>query len=530
MLGVGLQNLVGAALEAINTNPAPTDGDGDVGMQGMQDDVALEAEEASYAGYPPPPPPPPAAPSARRRRERDLTPSDSDTEVQPLIPNSVYVKLEIPKTPKHGVTRDEEDEVENVKPAKYWLETPPGFIDNENVPAHEDIRRRLRLDWMIEFDLRMWKKVRVDLRDLYISTVVSIPQFKRILGLRFAGLYTKLAQLYLIADREPDHSIINISLQMLTTPSITAEIVERGNFLTNLMAILYTFLTTRQVGHPHQIQPNAVLAFDSGSVTNRRMYHFFMDLKYLFSSEHVQQRLRTDDRYMLQFLDLVKLHQGICPNVRAVGEHVEYETDAWISASLITREINRLCRLFSEAFKWNVGEDPTYIFKAIRFAAKAVILNSLGTEKMRFTQAEIKEEFKLKKVGDYEFDTTVQSNSVLQHTVVKFSVESQSISFHHALHYTLSWLIECGKSMSREQLIELLSFTTPELQQKPRAMGQKNMLYPKTYTPEDHLMASFDYPLRVCAWLAQMKASMWVRNGMSLRHQQGTYRGVSKFT
>jgi E3 ubiquitin-protein ligase UBR1 len=49
------------------------------------------------------------------------------------------------------------------------------------------------------------------------------------------------------------------------------------------------------------------------------MYHFFMDLKYLFGSEYVQEKLRTEDRYMLQFLDLVKLPQGICPNVRAKG-------------------------------------------------------------------------------------------------------------------------------------------------------------------------------------------------------------------
>ena len=285
---------------------------------------------------------------------------------------------------------------------------------------------------------------------------------------------------------------------MLTTPTITAEIVERGNFLTNLMAILYTFLTTRQVGHPHEIFPNATLAFDSGSVTNRRMYHFFMDLRYLFNSEHVQEKLRTEDRYMMQFLDLVKLHQGICPNIRAVGEHVEYETDAWISASLITREINRLCRQFSESFKWNVGEDPTHIENAIKFAAKAVILSSLGTERKRFTQAEIKDEIKFKKVGDYEFDTTDTN----QHSVVKFVVDTQPISFHHALHYTLSWLIECGKGMSREQLTQLLTFETKDLLQKPKAMGQRSMPS-QQYTPEDHLMAAFDYPLRVCAWLAQ---------------------------
>jgi E3 ubiquitin-protein ligase UBR1 len=500
-----------------------TDTDGDIDMTQNEPEDPLEVEEAVMAGWPPPPPPPP--PPQRPIRDRDITPSDSDTaEMQPLISHTVYAKanLDIPKTPRNVVR-----EKAPPKPARYWLEAPKAFTDRDSVPIHEDLWQRLRLDWMILFDLRMWKRVRVDLRDLYISTVVTIPQFKRILGLRFAGLYTTLAQLYLIADREPDHSIINISLQMLTTPSITAEIVERGNFLTNLMAILYTFLTTRQVGHPYEVFPNAVLAFDSGSVTNRRMYHFFMDLRYLFSSPHVQEKLRTEERYMMQFLDLVKLHQGICPNVRAVGEHVEYETDAWISASLITREINRLCRHFSEAFKLDAGDDLTYVSRAIRLAAKAVILNSLGTERKRFTQAEIKDEIKFKKVGDYEFDTTEKSNSVLQHLVVKFVVESQPISFHHALHYTLSWLIECGKSMPRQQLIQLLSFTTADLLQKPKAMGQR-IMPSQDYTPEDHLMAVFDYPLRVCAWLAQMKAGMWVRNGMSLRHQQGTYRGVQQ--
>ncbi|CZT47197.1 related to ubiquitin--protein ligase [Rhynchosporium secalis] len=501
-----------------------TDAEGDVDMNtGDTETSPMEESEATMAGYPPPPPPPP--PPTRPSRDRDLTPSDSDTaEMQPLISHNVYTKanMEIPKTP--GPVQQVP---EPPNPPRYWLETPPAFSDREDVPLHEDLWHRLRLDWMILFDLRMWKKVRVDLRDLYISTVVSIPQFKRVLGLRFAGLYTTLAQLYLIADREPDHSIINISLQMLTTPTITAEIVERGNFLTNLMAILHTFLTTRQVGHPHEINPNAVLAFDSGSVTNRRMYHFFMDLRYLFSSEHVQDKLRTEDRYMMQFLDLVKLHQGICPNLRAVGEHVEYETDAWISASLITREINRLCRQFAESFKWSIGEDQTHLSKAIRLTAKTVILNSLGTERKRFLQAEIKDEIKFKKVGDYEFDTTEMSNNVLQHSVVKFVVEAQPISFHHALHYTLSWLIECGKNMSREELIQLLTFTTADLTQKPRAMGQRTMPI-LHYTAEDHLMAAFDYPLRVCAWLAQMKAGIWVRNGMSLRHQMGTYRGVGQ--
>lgn len=490
---------------------------GDVNMSDWRADEALEADEATMAGYPPPPPPPVPAVPRRTIRDRDLTPSDSDT-AEPLIPSAIYAKnsLDVPKTP--GVPPN--DQASPPKSGRYWMLAPTAYVESEDVPIAEDLFQRVRLDWMILFDLRMWKKIRNDMRSLYISTVVTIPEFKRILGLRFAGLYTTLAQLYLIGDREPDHSIINLSLQMLTTPSITAEVVERGNFLTSLLAILYTFLTTRQVGHPWNVSETAVLAFDSGSVTNRRMYHFFADLKYLFLSPHVQERLRTEQRYMMQFLDLVKLHQGICPNTRAVGEHVEYETDTWISASLITREINRLCRQFSRSFE--KIEDDEAVSRAIRLAAKTVIVNSIGAERARFTQAEIKDEVRFKTLADFEFD-----NDGSKYDVVKFVVEEQPISFHHALHYTLSWLIECGKSMSVEQLRAMLSFTTQELKGHPRLMG-KRVMPRRDHGPEDYLMAAFDFPLRVCAWLAQMKAGMWVRNGMSLRHQAGTYRGVSQ--
>ncbi|KAL1896621.1 E3 ubiquitin-protein ligase ubr1 [Sporothrix stenoceras] len=458
--------------------------------------------------------------SRRNPRERDVTPSDSDT-AEPLIAPTAYSKsgLDIPKTPGLNLS----DRTEPPKPGRYWLGVPPDYMEVEGVPPAEDLFQRVRLDWLILFDLRMWKKVRNDLRSLYISTVVTIPEFKRVLGLRFAGLYTTLAQLYLIGDREPDHSIINISLQMLTTPSITTEIVERGNFLTSLMAILYTFLTTRQVGHPWDVSSSAVLAFDSGSVTNRRMYHFFVDLKYLFSSPHVQKCLRTEDRYMMQFLDLVKLHQGICPNTRAIGEHVEYETGTWISASLITREINRLCRQFSDAYRNLQGADLSHLARAIRYTAKTVILNSIGSERQRFSQAEVREEVQFRVLSDFEFDSPAAF-----YDVVRFVVEEQPISFHHALHYTLSWLIECGKSQSLDNLRHYLGFSTQELKSQPRSMGRKVMPRRLNLTPEDYLMAAFDYPLRVCAWLAQMKAGMWVRNGISLRHQAGTYRGVSQ--
>jgi E3 ubiquitin-protein ligase UBR1 len=284
-------------------------------MADADEELALaERILAGLTRQQPPSPRPPRAetaePESAEPEQSRLTPSRDTNAGGPG--SGGYIS--IPRTP--GLIRRKPADVES-----HWQVQPPMPAPGEKVPPYEDLWQRTRLDWLVLYDLRLWKKTRTDLRDLYISTVVNVPQFKRIMGLRLSALYTALAQLYLVADREPDHSIVNLSLQLLTTPSITEEIVLRGNFLTKVMSILYTFLTTRQVSEPTAVNPNATLAFDAGSVTNRRLYHFFLDLRYLLQSEYVQHRVRTEEQYLPQFLDLVKLSQGICPNVRAVGEH-----------------------------------------------------------------------------------------------------------------------------------------------------------------------------------------------------------------
>ena len=438
--------------------------------------------------------------------ENAATPTPGHRRGSETRPNERNVNfMVVPKT-HHRATGPENG------PHGFWLMPNVEREATGELPPHEDLTKSIRLDYMIIFDLRLWKIARIGLRELYISTIVKIPEFKRILGLRFSGLYTTLAQLYLIADREPDHSIMSLSLQILTTPSICQERIEKGNFLTNIMAIIYTFLTNRQVGFAEDIDSHATLSFDPGAVANRRLFHFFGDLKYFLASEHVQAKVRSDSRYLSQYLDLMKLLQGICPNVRAVGEHVEYETDTWISASVLTRESNKLCRTFAEAYRNPEGIPEPAIYGAIYAAAGVAMINSLGLERRRFEQNEIRE---------------LISFHQTSHPVVDFDVAHGALSFHHPLHYTLSWLLETGKESSRciHELRSSAQNVVDRIHKAPLA-GDDAQIKSIITTGEDALMAMFDYPLRVCAWLAQMKANMWVRNGMSLRHQMSQYKSV----
>ncbi|KAL1977216.1 hypothetical protein VTN31DRAFT_75 [Thermomyces dupontii] len=473
------------------------EGDGNNEME-IDNRPAAGAETRTTGSVSPPPP------NGGDTAGRQETPGES-------APYPWESHIKIPRTPTVSVKPTP------AKTPSHWLVRPSPPIQGD-IPPYEDLSQRTRLDWMILFDLRLWKKTRKDLRDLYISTVVNVPQFKRIMGLRLSALYTALAQLYLIADREPDHSIVNLSFQLLTTPSITEEILDRGNFLTKVMAILYTFLTTRQVGEPWEVNPTATLAFDAGSVTNRRLYHFFFDLRHLLQSKYVRDSIRTEEQYLLQFLDLVKLPQGICPNVRAVGEHVEYETDAWISASILMREINRLCRQFCESFRHPEVDSGANLMRAINAATIAAVVHSTGLERKRFDQAEIRDYVSMKYLPPFTFEISPDGQPV-RRRVVNFVVDKGSMSFHHPLQYTLSWLIECGRGMDRELMRSLLL--------RAARIANEKYVHDRHLSDEDLLLVMFDYPLRVCAWLAQMKAGMWVRNGLSLRHQMSQYRGVS---
>ncbi|KAI7510502.1 hypothetical protein KC347_g4270 [Hortaea werneckii] len=540
-----LQNAADVAMATRNPHDVAdeaVEADMDVDLMDENEDVA-EALEATLAGYASPPPPPPhhgregsaaADDDGRSRREQSvITPADSEGEGEgpasdptsraPPPTDGPYNN--VPKTPKvKGGVRS------STRPAKHWLEKPPNFKPLRGVEPAEDLWQRVRLDFLILYDLRLWKILRTNLRHLYITTVVTIPHFKRLLGLRYAGLYTALAQLYLIADREPDHSIINLSVQMLTTPSITEEVVERANFLTNLMAILYTFVTTRQVSFPELCSPRASLSFESGAVTNRRIFHFFVDLRWMFNSAFIQKKLREEQRYLLQFCDLAKLLQGVCPNVRKIGEHVEFESEGWIAASMVVKEIDRLAKMIGHAFELPIDDETEaaerseLLKHAIRMLGQVTMINAFGYERRRFTQAELRDDMAWHLIGP--FDGAERK----VYSVPNFVVQSEPMSFHHPLHYLLSWLLENGKAMSREEMRSLLHFGPRDLKDPYNPPfsrhGTANPPAPSDLTADELLSAIFEHPLRTYVWLSQMKSGMWVRNGITLRHQAHTYKSV----
>ncbi|KAG1432825.1 hypothetical protein G6F57_022663 [Rhizopus arrhizus] len=99
-------------------------------------------------------------------------------------------------------------------------------IDSEAQKKATDLQKefvtKLRLDYLMLYDLKLWKEIRIALRELYIASLASNPYFKKILGKRLTRNYARLAESFLLRDREPENSIILFSVQLLTVPSLSS--------------------------------------------------------------------------------------------------------------------------------------------------------------------------------------------------------------------------------------------------------------------------------------------------------------------
>ncbi|CAB4385880.1 unnamed protein product [Rhizophagus irregularis] len=426
----------------------------------------------------------------------------------------------------------------------------------------EDFKKELRLDRLLILDLRLWKEARAGLRELYIGTLVINPEYKKIMGIRFARNYVNLAKAFLTPDREPEHSIILFSVQLFTVPTISTILVTQYKFLTTIFTILHTFFTSNAVGDDlDSIDLNAKIDCDSEAFKNRRYFHVFQDLRYIISNDSVEKTVPKNPHYLQQYLNLIALFHGMNLNIRATQQHVEYENDSWVNAFNVTLQIAKSCRQFSECYTGNTRTLCVTIRKVLR---KLYELSSRrdndddddddDDDKMdetcdaqhetpyhssvwgtstpgsygpfaKFSDEESEDkESNLSSLRGTEFHDVIfhQSPYFLSFRVVKFEVASQPVSFHNPLHWFLAELLENVNLLDDELLIQhgfgnfqsMIGLDTESNEEVVQRVKEK-------------ILGVFDYPLRVLVLLVQIRAGLWVRNGFGIRGQCHHYREIS---
>jgi len=362
------------------------------------------------------------------------------------------------------------------------------------------------LDSFILADMGLWKAARKANRDLIFATLlIDSPHFKEILGSRFVIHYPALMEYYLKKDPEHELSLVTFSLQLFATPSVVHHLTTRCDLLTTLLVTLRTFYA-----EAIPADPTCVIDCNHVAFSNQKNHSIFYDLKYVLQKAGVQQHIASDPKHLHTFLGFLALLQGMHPQVRALANHVEFESDLWIKIFSLSVHISRAIPLFAASFspqvfqslaqKHSVGLD--WAFTTTRdFVRFWQITHSAGV----LPGAPILQQEQV--LGTSTLHTRFGDFVALPKSI---TIQGElAASFHHPLHWFLASLIRVAMASPQADSLDLAKLL------KPGGAGDLTPLW------------VLEGPLRVEVMLSQVTAGLWRKNGLAMANQAYQYRSVS---
>ncbi|KAG8936929.1 hypothetical protein FRC02_010019 [Tulasnella sp. 418] len=360
-----------------------------------------------------------------------------------------------------------------------------------------EIKDAARLDWLLLYHVRLWKRARLNLKHILVSMLTINHEHRLTVAVHFSNVYHRIIDAYLLVDREAETSIKYFAVQIFTIPSVAAYIVRHNGIISRLLAIITGFFTNYIVNKRIVFPPDMTrrVEIDSYPFRSKRFMPVFSDLRYICTNRTIQEMIANHHDYIAQFITVCQIFMGINPNKRAASTHVEYETESWISVFNVTLSLSRVVKVYGESFQHGT---PRSLLHAITAVIHAILSTcTLSNDQLDKTKYQ-PIAFHTVEFGDTEYQ------------VVTFDVLSQWVSFHHSLHWLLAELFKHVHLLDEESLrsIEMESLTD---------MVLKN-------ASERAILTVLDFPLRVIAMVAQIRVGLWVRNGFAIRGQLLHYR------
>jgi E3 ubiquitin-protein ligase UBR1 len=274
-----------------------------------------------------------------------------------------------------------------------------------------------------------------------VIDIYSLNHCSLSLAIRFANTYHRIIDAYLLVDREAETSIKYFALQLFTVPSVALHIVREHRIVSRLLSIITAFFTSQITDKRIAYPPNehAEVNVESTPFKSKRFMPVFSDLRYLCHNAPVQRLIARDPHYLERFAHTCQLFMCVNPNKRAATNHVEYETDAWISVFNVTLSLSRVIKVYGEAFTHaSVAELVAGITTVVRHTLMVCTLSTERLDRSKFAPVEF---YKVPFGGRlYE--------------VVLFDVLEGWVSFHHSLHWLLAELLKHTNLLTSESLAQ----------------------------------------------------------------------------
>lgn len=324
------------------------------------------------------------------------------------------------------------------------------------------------------YDIKLWKIARSAWHRLLISGMLMEYDSKKELAINFTKVYTNIMQDFLRDDHYHSFSVVSLSVQLFTVPTVAHHLMAHESAFFKLMHTYYAECIEKYI-------KNKVLVFpkNAASTFNKRAHFIITDLRYLltFKPEVWTQELRLGFLHGIQIvIRLLKSMQGMDAVTRQVGQHMEYEPE-WESA--FTLHI-KLSHLITSIIDW-CSTDKVILVKVYR-----MVLTALNENKFIVGSASNE----VKELADHSANC------------LNYDVSSKPVSIHLPLTRFLAGLY------IHFEKFNLTFDNVSTTNDKP--------------TPEEII----EPVLCTRTMISQVYSGMWRRNGYSLLNQLFFYRNV----
>jgi len=120
--------------------------------------------------------------------------------------------------------------------------TPPCALNLDG-----DIPNSTRIDTLLLYYTRVWKRPRLSLKELYASVISVSRAHKLVIAGHFAKIYHRVIDAYPLVDRQAETSIKYFALQLFTVPSVSGHIARNHRLIQRLLSIIMQFFTNHIV-------------------------------------------------------------------------------------------------------------------------------------------------------------------------------------------------------------------------------------------------------------------------------------------
>ena len=342
-----------------------------------------------------------------------------------------------------------------------------------------------RLQYILYFDNRYWKRFRKDIQNLIIPTLSSSVTYKPIFCEQLVQIFNHMTRSMTFMDREPQLTALRECIvQLFTCPTNALMIFNHPNdyFIDILWSIIDIFVEFCKF-------ENGTLLWQRVQKSNPTMSYNISFKQGLYTIETLLSKVEDSSLIMqpMVFISLVtlcKIFNGAWKIKRKEGDHVLHEDQHFIPYLEYTTTIYSIIQTIEN----RLVHKP---------CSEQLLLNCISLLNTFLSHKSLT--YKL--VND-------------THEVVKFVVSKDRVAFMNPVQTLFSFLIEkvpLHKAYEAIMYSDAMSSPNPE-----ETLSERKSVF-------DFLKIS-DFSLRSIVLCSQIDIGFWVRNGVSVLHQASYYK------